>query len=241
MSRLLLVRHGQASAGSADYDRLSELGWRQAEELGRYWARIGFVPDQVWAGPCRRQLETAQGVAEAAGRGGRPWPEPRPLPELDEHDGYMVFIRSLPSLAETDAEARAALDLVGRPLSGDKRLYYRVYRSATRRWARGELELPSGEPALEDWPVFRRRAESAVARMTEGAGSGRGVVGFTSAGPVAVAVGKALGLEDEAVLGLSWTVLNGSVSEFLFSGERFSLHSFNSQLHLAEPGLESWV
>ncbi len=241
MSRLFLVRHGQASAGSADYDRLSELGWRQAGELGRHWARLGFVPDRVWVGPRRRQRETARAVAEAAAGGGRPWPEPRPLPELDEHHGYMVFTRSLPSLAETDAEARAALELVDRPLGGDKRLYYRVYRRATRRWARGELELPGGEPELEDWPVFRRRAESAVARMTDGGESGRTVVAFTSAGPVAVGVGKALGLADEAVLGLSWTVLNGSVSEFLFSGERFSLHSFNSQLHLAEPGLESWV
>ena len=75
----------------------------------------------------------------------------------------------------------------------------------------------------------------------QGTDGGRTVVAFTSAGPVAAAVGKALDLDDETVLRLSWTVLNGSVSEFLFSGDRFSLHSFNSQLHLTGPGLESWV
>ena len=64
---------------------------------------------------------------------------------------------------------------------------------------------------------------------------------FTSAGPVAVALGRALSLDDETVLALSWTVRNCSVSKFLFSGDRFSLHSFNSELHLAEPGLDSWV
>ena len=241
MGRLLLVRHGQASAGSDDYDRLSQLGWRQSRELGRHWARLGLAPDRVWVGPCRRQRETAAAVAEASADGLRPWPDPDLLPELDEHDGYLVFTRSLPELAATDAEARAALDLVDRPLGGDKELYYRVYRRATRAWARGELAPPPGEPALEDWPVFRRRAEAAVTRLVAGGGAGRTVVAFTSAGPVAVAVGKALGLSDEAVLRLSWTVRNGAVSEFLFSGERFSLHSFNSQLHLSEPGLESWV
>lgn len=241
MSRLLLVRHGQASAGSRDYDRLSELGWRQARELGCYWARLGLVPDRVWVGPCRRQRETAEGVAEAFAGGPRPWPEPEALPGLDEHDGYLVFIRSLPALAEGDRDARAALELVDRPLGDDKRMYYRVYRRATRAWARGELELPAGEPALEDWPEFRHRAEEALERLRAGASSGRTVVAFTSAGPVAVAVGSALGLDDEAVVRLSWSVCNASVTEFLFSGERFSLHAFNGQAHLAEAGLESWV
>ena len=240
MSRLLLVRHGQASAGSADYDRLSELGWRQAAELGKHWARIGLVPDLVCVGPRRRQRETAEAVA-AAFAGRRPaWPEPRPLPELDEHDGYAVFTRSLPVLAESDAEARTALEMVDRPLERKMRLYYRVYRRVSLRWARGELGLPPGGPALEDWPVFRGRAERAVAQLIDG-GGGRTVVAFTSAGPVAVAVGRALGLDDEAVLRLSWTVLNCAVSEFLFSGDRFSLQSFNSQMHLTGPGLESWV
>jgi broad specificity phosphatase PhoE len=241
MSRLLLVRHGQASAGSADYDRLSDLGWRQARELGRHWARLGVVPDHVWTGPCRRQRETAEAVAGAFAGDAGGWPQAELLPELDEHDGYQVFTRSLPRIAEADAEARRALALVDRPLDDDKRLYYRVYRRATRLWARGELALPPGTPVLEDWPVFRRRAERAVARLIEGPSAGRTVVAFTSSGPVAVAVGKALGLDHEAVMGLSWTVRNASVSEFLFSGERFSLHSFNSQLHLAAPGLESWV
>ena len=37
MSMLHLVRHGQASFGADDYDKLSELGWQQSRRLGEYW------------------------------------------------------------------------------------------------------------------------------------------------------------------------------------------------------------
>ncbi|MFM7789128.1 MAG: hypothetical protein ACKO90_13600, partial [Microcystis panniformis] len=36
MSSVHLVRHGQASFGADDYDRLSELGWRQSSRRGLY-------------------------------------------------------------------------------------------------------------------------------------------------------------------------------------------------------------
>ena len=35
MSSVILVRHGQASFGKADYDQLSDLGYEQARHLGR--------------------------------------------------------------------------------------------------------------------------------------------------------------------------------------------------------------
>ena len=44
MSVLLLVRHGQASWGSADYDVLSDLGHEQSRLLGKHLAvgRVGY-------------------------------------------------------------------------------------------------------------------------------------------------------------------------------------------------------
>lgn len=36
MSVIYLVRHGQASFGSDDYDRLSTIGREQAQALGEY-------------------------------------------------------------------------------------------------------------------------------------------------------------------------------------------------------------
>ena len=39
MATIYLIRHGQASFGAEDYDKLSELGCRQAQVVGEYLAR----------------------------------------------------------------------------------------------------------------------------------------------------------------------------------------------------------
>ncbi len=76
MGTLYLVRHGQASFGADDYDQLSELGQRQAERLGRYWAERGLRFDAVLTGTLKRHAQTWQGIAQGAGLDLQPlaWP-----------------------------------------------------------------------------------------------------------------------------------------------------------------------
>jgi broad specificity phosphatase PhoE len=60
MATLYLVRHGQASFGSEDYDRLSPLGERQSECLGAYFRDAGIHLDAAYCGGLRRQRATAE-------------------------------------------------------------------------------------------------------------------------------------------------------------------------------------
>ncbi|WP_194861659.1 phosphoglycerate mutase family protein, partial [Dietzia sp. SYD-A1] len=69
MGAIHLVRHGQASFGSGDYDRLSETGHLQAELTGRDMAARGLRPDVVIHGGMRRQRETAQGLVKGLREG----------------------------------------------------------------------------------------------------------------------------------------------------------------------------
>jgi len=50
MGVLLLVRHGQASLGTADYDRLSDVGRRQAQVTGDRLVRTDLAIDRVVCG-----------------------------------------------------------------------------------------------------------------------------------------------------------------------------------------------
>jgi hypothetical protein len=54
---------------------------------------------------------------------------------------------------------------------------------------------------------------------------------------IGASVGEALDLAPQKTLEVSWTSRNASYTEFLFSGERFSLSSFNNHPHLEEPEL----
>ncbi len=64
MGTLYLVRHGQASFGADDYDKLSALGHRQSVRLGEHFALKGLRFDAVMAGTLRRHLETLAGIRE---------------------------------------------------------------------------------------------------------------------------------------------------------------------------------
>ena len=90
MGTLYLVRHGQASFGAADYDQLSELGQRQALQLGRYWAERGLRFDGVLMGSLRRHAQTWEGIRNGAGFD----QEPLIWPGLNEYDGDAI-IRAL--------------------------------------------------------------------------------------------------------------------------------------------------
>jgi broad specificity phosphatase PhoE len=235
VSRLILVRHGQASAGSDDYDQLSERGYEQARRLGEQWAAEGLVPDSVYIGPRKRHRQTAETAAEL----GRAWPEPVYLDDWDEHAAYDVVMHSLPILAEADGWVAERVALCAGDGKDAQRAYFDLYRHVTRLWVRGELPL-DGTP-YEPWPVFRDRVERALAETVEREGRGRTVVIVTSSGPVSVAAGRALGLDDEGMMALSWNVQNIAVTEVLYDGNSIALKTFNALPRLVGDGLQTLI
>jgi broad specificity phosphatase PhoE len=71
----------------------------------------------------------------------------------------------------------------------------------------------------------------------EDAGSGKRIVAFTSGGPIGVTVQFALGAPDRAALELNWRVRNSSLTEFVFTRDRFTLDMFNAAPHLDDEAL----
>jgi len=106
MGRLLLIRHAQASFLSQNYDKLSDLGEKQALLLGKYWAsrNIGF--DRACTGPGVRHKDTARLAHDACVHAGLQFPEPVVVPEFDEYQGDEVLRRSLHYLLESSDKIR---------------------------------------------------------------------------------------------------------------------------------------
>jgi len=234
MGTLVLVRHGQASFFDADYDKLSATGERQATLLGEHWARSGTAFDRVFHGPRRRQRRTAELVAEVMRAGGRPLPELVPLEGLDEVQ-TAALAAALPELTRRDPELALLLDDLG--ALAERRAPSRQFERRIARvlslWARGEAEVEG----VETFPDFLARVRGALEAMRRDAARGLRVLGFTSAGTISAAMGSALSLSPETAVDLMWRVRNTSVTEFLFSGDRFSMQSFNGVPHLADGAL----
>lgn len=220
MSTLTLVRHAQATPFEAVADRLSALGEQQARRLGEYWRSCGTEFNEIYTGTLERQRRTAE--LSVAGGG-------QTLSGLDEYDVAGMLRDLSPVLAARDSAYAALVEEFDR--HRDNRRFQRMFEVLLRGWFDGALEIDSVEP----WRAFRERVADAVDRITAG-GSSRRIAAFTSGGVIGVVVQLALAAPERMAIEVNWRVRNCSMTEFLFSADRFSLDAFNATPHL-EPEL----
>jgi broad specificity phosphatase PhoE len=235
MGILYLVRHAQASFLEQNYDKLSKLGEAQGTALGEYWASRKLAFDRVGVGPCARQKDTARLVSEAYREAQLKFPEAQVLPEFDEYQAEAVLKETLPGLLESD---KCIGDLYGSFQKATesvvrRRTFQKLFEAVIGKWASGAI-CPAG---VETWQEFCSRVNSGLTKFLSDGGHGERVAMFTSGGPIAVAMQRALQLSQESTLQVSWMSRNSSWSEYLYSSERFTLSSFNSHGHICEPAM----
>jgi broad specificity phosphatase PhoE len=235
MSRVLLLRHAQASYLEPDYDKLSTIGEMQARLLGEYWARQKIAFDRVFSGPRVRQMDTARIAAVAYRQGGLAFPEPVALEKFDEYNGEAVLRYALPRLLESDAKIRELHQafLGTRPPADRSKNFQKMVEIIIGMWVGGELHVPG----VESWAEFTARVSLGLTEITSSAKHGECSVIFCSGGPIAVAMQRALHLSAQDTLRVAWMSRNCSYTEFLFSGERFTLSAFNAFPHLDDVSL----
>jgi broad specificity phosphatase PhoE len=235
MGHLFLVRHAQASFLSQNYDQLSELGETQSRLLGEYWVRHRVLFDRLCTGPAMRHQKTAQIVGETYGRNGLNSPEPVILREINEFHGEAVLSQSLPQLLKHDARIRGLHDaLQNSSTDTEKRAnFQRLFEAVISMWAHGEIAPKN----VETWQEFCARVDRGLTAALANGRKGEVVGIFTSGGPLSVVVQRALHLSAQDTLRIAWMARNCSFSEFLFSGDRLTLSSFNSFPHLDDDSL----
>lgn len=206
MGLILLVRHGQASWGAADYDVLSSLGEQQAGILGK--ALADLAPDVVVHGSLKRQRRTAELAAEAAGWGAA---------LVEDDDWNEIDHLAVPGLEPEPAG--------GEP---DSEQFDRWFAAATERWTGGEHDADYPE----SFAAFGNRVRAALERAAE---AGTAVV-FSSGGPISVSAAALLGGEADATrLAYSRfapVIMNSSVTRIVSGRRGLTLISFNEHSHL---------
>lgn len=203
MGRILLVRHGQASWGAADYDVLSSVGEEQATAVGAALADV--QPDVVVHGSMERQRRTAELAAAAAG-----WTVPSSVDERWNEMDHLAVLAAQPT------------DFEGEP---DKRQFQAWFEAATDRWTSSDFDHEYDEP----YPAFRSRVLAALAELSD---VGTAVV-ITSGGPVSVVGSELLDAGLPTYQKLAPVVINASVTTVVSGSRGLTLVGFNEHRHLA--------
>jgi broad specificity phosphatase PhoE len=219
MGQIFLVRHGQASFGSADYDRLSPLGVEQSRRLGGWLGANGMRIDRVVTGGMLRHRQTAEACIEAMPverRASGAWSADDGFNEYDHHE---VLIREQPAFEDPDEVKR----FVRTPANGradGRRAFQEIFERAMLRWMSGRHDDDYGET----WPQFRERVENALRRVVREAEASQNIIVFTSGGPIATMCQQLLALPDHGVATLSWSLVNCAVTKVFYRGDRHSPH-----------------
>jgi broad specificity phosphatase PhoE len=215
VSRILLVRHGQASFGAADYDNLSGTGHEQSRVLGRALSARGVNADVVVAGEMVRHDQTAAGVLEGAG-----WTADVSVDAgWNEFDHLQVLtVHDQPATAEGESEKAA---------------FQRWFEEATRRWTSGEHD----EAYDESFAAFTSRVGAALARLADSLSHRGTAVVLTSGGPVAWACATLLAdtpaARTDLWLRLNPVSVNTGTSTVIRGSRGTTLVSFNAHDHLS--------
>ena len=206
MGVLLLLRHGQSSMGTSDYDQLSELGHRQARALGARLARADLSVGQVWSGALARQHETARTVLAELGRPPR---DLRTDDRLDEYDPAGILGASDPFAGATTPGSRRALQV--------------TLDEALARWIQGGTGYP------ETHAAFTTRVQAVVAELAALPGT---TLAVTSAGVIAVACARLTGLPADRWPALARIAVNSSITKLITGSTGTHLLTFNDHAHL---------
>ncbi len=218
MSRILLVRHGQASFGADDYDNLSPTGHEQSRVLGASLAARGLTADVVVAGEMKRHAQTAAEVLDGSG-----WTADVTVDAgWNEFDHLQVLaVHDQPTTKEGESEKVA---------------FQRWFEEATLRWTSGRHD----EAYDESYSAFASRVGAAMARLVDGLGPKDTAVVLTSGGPIAWAVASLLADDDPARtdlwLRLNPVSINTGVSTVVCGSRGTTLVSFNAHDHLFVDG-----
>ncbi len=237
MSAVYLIRHGQAGLRH-NYDTLSDLGRTQARLLGEHLAAQKIQFSAIYAGALMRQQETAAEVRAALEQAGQPQPAISTVPGWNEFDLDEVYQAIAPLMCADDPEFKVQYEELSRQIGDRDSAIHRSWTPAdtavVRAWVEGRYTFKG-----ESWVVFQERIGAAFEALAAH-GSGDAVAVFTSATPMAIAVGKALGLNGRHVMRLAGVTYNAAFTTLRVRPNDLMLFGFNGIPHLAEPGLRTF-
>lgn len=215
MAELYLIRHGQASFGSDDYDQLSELGYQQCRWLGEYFQARGIEFDRIICGEMARHRQSADSICQGLGV----------TQTYETHSGFNEFDFKQLLLGYGSANSGPAKIDWGNP-----REVYRCLRQSMLAWSSGHLPA---DAVPESWQAFQQRVSDALDFAR------REAVGKTlicsSGGAISMALSQLMGFGAQTLVDINLQMRNSAITHCFYKPEIAYVTGFNSVPHLDTP------
>ena len=210
MAELYLIRHAQASFGTDDYDKLSDLGHEQSFALGRALVAKGLKPDAWIMGEMRRHQETLQGIAKGMGRNNVKTAVHHGLNEFDFKGLLNAYFKGkvAPSKVHTD-----------------RKVHFRTLHETILAWQKNEVNNPP-----ETWAAFKARVENAKEFILSM--QSKTVIALSSGGAISQLVSSTLQTPATQQIRLQLQMKNCAITKFIFTKKAFYLNGFNETPHI---------
>ena len=233
MSRVYLVRHGQAGTRDA-YDSLSDRGRRQSRYLGEYLAAQNIPFAAAYTGAMVRQQQTAEELSRGYSQAGGRFPTIMVDEDWNEFDLSGVYRELAPLLSATDPDFRreyaALCEQVRQNAAGADAPVHREWLPCDTKLV--DAWIASRFPfSGESWDQFVRRI-AGCRRKLQSAKNQDNIIIFTSAVPVAIWAGLSLDVCDQRVMRLAAVLYNTSYTTLRLQEEQLRLFAFNAVPHL---------
>lgn len=215
MSKIILVRHAQASLGKSNYDALSDIGYKQSAILGQYLNKFSLIPEEVITGSLNRHQQTANEIIKA-------FPRKLSLQEDTNWDEFdfkkliQLFLHHHPE--ET-------------PEHGDIRAFFTVLKKSMLAWSTNELD--NEKYKLESWTEFSNRVQAAINSVLDDDKEKTTLI-ISSGGAIAMTLMKVLGVNPKTMINLNFQIRNTSFTELNLKAYKQELVAFNQINHLIE-------
>ncbi|MFT6101006.1 MAG: broad specificity phosphatase PhoE [Arenicella sp.] len=225
MTTLYLIRHGQASFGQENYDQLSELGQQQATHMGNVLAKRVPNFDAVCLGTMLRHQQTASNCLEGFEKVSAQtdlasdavfdagWNEYDHQDILRQYRPEFITSKSMMEYISQQADPKQAFEA--------------DFNGAINRWIAGEHD----RDYVETWRAFTSRVHQALKTTLASNADKKRIAVFTSGGPISLITQHLLGVPEEKIMQMNWTLLNCGVTKVVSTGSRLFVASLNEHTH----------
>ena len=222
MANIILIRHAQASLGKSNYDALSPMGFKQAEILGQYIEKAGWLPQIIITGSMQRHQQTADSIINSLSH----QVEHHENPDWNEFDFKSLIQHFLKMHPEQ------------MPASGDIRAFFAILKKSMLAWSNNELDIK--DQALESWEHFSQRITRAI-NAAQAHASERPTVIISSGGAIAMLLMQVLEVNAKTMINLNFQIRNTSFTEILMKPHKQSLVAFNQVNHLSDKQYQAML